>query len=221
MKKLVFGWGINNADYLTSIKVENGLRDGKRSRKTLWDCPFHKVWTNLLKRCYRELDWIKNPSYQEANVDEEWKKFMDFRAWMTEQNWQGNEIDKDILFPGNKTYSSEFCVFVPAYVNLSILSKREKVSSLPIGVTYREDLKSKPYRSKILSQEGKTMCLGYHPTPEDAHFAWQLAKVANLKSVIQRYVKEDNFETRVVRALEGRIEKLSHDNENGIITIKI
>lgn len=46
-KTLIFGVGINDADYVTrSTKVVDG------HQKTNWRCPFYQAWSNMLERSY-------------------------------------------------------------------------------------------------------------------------------------------------------------------------
>ena len=40
-----------------------------------------------------------------------------FKDWMENQDWEGNQLDKDLLFEGNKVYGPKTCVFVTRMVN--------------------------------------------------------------------------------------------------------
>ena len=57
-KKLVHGWGINDAGYSVNLVV-----DGKQVM-----CPFYKVWKDMLRRCYSESFQIQNPAYLGCSV---------------------------------------------------------------------------------------------------------------------------------------------------------
>lgn len=98
MVKLVCGIGINNADYTTSLREELPKVNGKRKYRILWACPFYKLWASMLQRCYSEKRLIKDPSYVGCSVHPDWHRFMNFRSWMEKQDWEGMELDKDILF---------------------------------------------------------------------------------------------------------------------------
>ena len=118
-RKLICGVGINDAPYSSLIGY---TIDGKQIR-----CPFYIRWKSLIQRCYSEKNWkqtnkhgyLKNAQYEKCVVVEEWHKFSNFKKWMELQNWEGNHLDKDILFPGNNTYGPDTCLFVPPYTILS------------------------------------------------------------------------------------------------------
>ena len=65
--KLVCGVGINDADYATQ-KVETIEVDGVRKRKTVWVCPFYRVWVNMINRCYFAKLQEKMPTYKGCSV---------------------------------------------------------------------------------------------------------------------------------------------------------
>lgn len=106
--RMVYGVGINDADYFVNATRGDGTR---------WRCPFYKAWKNMLARCYSKAYWKQQPERRGSKVDERWHSFMAFREWMVEQDWKGNHLDKDLLVPGNKNYSPETCVFVSRQVN--------------------------------------------------------------------------------------------------------
>ena len=49
-KKLVYGVGINDADYVTR-KWETIEVNDKQKQKLVWICPYYSVWTHMLERC--------------------------------------------------------------------------------------------------------------------------------------------------------------------------
>ena len=104
-KDMVYGVGINDAEYsVHEYKKINGRR------KTVWRCPYYNRWIDILKRCYSKGFHSKNPTYKGCTVSEEWLIFSNFRDWMIKQNWEGKQLDKDLLFEGNKIYNPETCV---------------------------------------------------------------------------------------------------------------
>ena len=47
-KKLIYGVGINDADYVVKKWEEAGYINGKRKRKQVWMCPYYRVWADML-----------------------------------------------------------------------------------------------------------------------------------------------------------------------------
>ena len=60
-------------------------------------------------------------------------------------------LDKDILCKGNKVYSSETCVFVPARINSIILNSQNRRGDLPVGVNYNK--KTGKYRAQYKNND--------------------------------------------------------------------
>lgn len=182
-RKLVYGVGINDADYTTQAVI-----DGVSAA-----CPFYSRWTGMLKRCYSEKELKRNPSYSECSVSEDWHTFNIFKSWMEEQDWEGKQLDKDLLITGNKIYSPESCVFIGVDVNTFIAEKR---GSLPFGVSYHK--RDKVFQSGI-KVGGKRVFLGNYKSPEEAHQAWKEAKY---KQAVQ--LASEQADLRVAAALIER-----------------
>ena len=100
--KLVWGVGINDADYSVCPRVD-GIHI---------NCIYYQTWQSMLERCYSSKYQAKHPTYKSCTVCEEWLHFSNFRSWMVGQNHKGKFLDKDILELGNKIYSPETCIFV-------------------------------------------------------------------------------------------------------------
>jgi hypothetical protein len=162
-RKLVHGFGINDADYITKLII-----NGKEER-----CPFYKTWKHMIGRCYSNIVHITQPTYIGCSVVEEWRLFSGFKAWMKDQDWKDKALDKDILRLGNKVYSPEYCVFVSQAVNNLLNSCSAGRGKYPRGVSLRKN------RSKFLAEcqiEGKSKGLGLFSTPELASDAYIAAK---------------------------------------------
>lgn len=104
-RSLICGFGVNDADYYTQTKSPR------------WRCPYYQTWHSMLNRCYNEKHLRRQPAYLGCSVCGEWHKFSVFKAWMIKQDWEGKELDKDLLVQGNKVYGPETCVFVSGLVN--------------------------------------------------------------------------------------------------------
>ena len=163
-RKLVHGVGVNDADYIVTSKI-----GGEVIR-----CPFYNAWKNMLKRAYFGPYKQKNPTYIGCSVCGEWLIFSNFKTWMKRQDWQGKELDKDILTVGNKIYSPETCCFVSHEINSLIHHFSGIGRTLPKGV-YLSDCGRK-YTSGI-SISGKLKHLGTHLSVASAQNAYRSAKI--------------------------------------------
>lgn len=114
--KLIYGVGINDADYQVSDSST-----GKEVR-----CPFYIQWKNILARCYSPAFQRNQPLYKGCTIDDRWLSFLSFKAWMETQDWKGKALDKDILFEGNKHYGPDTCVYVDARTNGFFRSSESK-----------------------------------------------------------------------------------------------
>ena len=123
-RKLSYGVGINDADYITCRKIK-----GKWLR-----CPFYQRWRNMLERCYSTKFHNHHPTYKDCSVCEEWLTFSNFKAWMIKQDWKNKHLDKDLLIRGNKTYSTSACLFIPPQINTFLTNCETPISEHPKGV---------------------------------------------------------------------------------------
>lgn len=187
MSKLIYGVGVNDADYLVCPVV-----DGRLTR-----CPFYRRWQDMLKRCYSSKHQKGAPSYVGCTVAKEWHSFMKFKMWMEKQDWEGKHLDKDILIDGNKLYSEESCVFITAKTNSFLLDCVARRGGFPVGVSLGIS-GVLPYTSRV-RVDGKSVYLGSYPSPEEAHQAWREAKY---KLAVQ--LASEQSDPRVAAALIER-----------------
>ena len=186
--KLVYGVGINYADY----KVEHRI-DGKRVR-----CSYYRTWDNMLCRCYSEKYQDRNPTYKGCYVWTEWLYFMNFRKWMMKQDWQGKQLDKDLLVVGNKVYSPEACVFVDIMTNSFTIDCGRKRGEYPIGVSFHKRKgKFQTHCSNPFSK--KLEYLGYFTCEHQAHLAWKARK-----HILACQLADLQTDPRVAAALRAR-----------------
>ena len=196
-KKLVFGVGINDADYVTQRK-ETIEVNGVRKQKLVWICPYYRVWHNMLKRCYSTKYQEKMPTYKGCSVSEEWLRFSNFRRWMEKQDWEGMQLDKDLLFEGNKVYSAETCVFVTSMVNSFTTDSGASRGEWSIGVYWHKPT------GKFLSQcsnpfTKKGEHLGCFTCEIEAHQAWLKRKLE-----LAALLAAEQTDERVAKALIER-----------------
>lgn len=194
--KLVYGVGINDADYVTQKKI---TVNGKQIE--VWACPFYKKWQGMLRRCYDPQEHAKHPSYLGCSVCDEWLSFSAFKAWMERQDWQGKHLDKDILVNGNKLYSPATCVFVSESVNKFLTEQKRNAGSLPLGVSLVAD--TKKYRAQCCNLRGVRIHLGCYSTPAEAHQAW-LRK----KHELACQLAAEQSDRRIAAALSTRFQPL-------------
>ena len=198
-KELVYGVGINDADYNTVIGV-NTAPNGKRTKIK---CPFYMKWRSMLSRCYNEPTLARHPTYIGCVVCEEWHRFSNFRLWMETQDWQDKHLDKDLLVRGNKVYGPDTCCFISRDINSFLTDGAASRGKYPIGVTLG---KSGKY-SAMGRVEGykHSKSLGSYLTAQEAHQAWLDNK---LKQAYLLAAGQDD--PRVARALIERYENYIH-----------
>ena len=194
-RPLVLGVGVNDADYVVApSRSENGKTTFKHM------CPVYARWIAILRRCYDEPSRCNRPTYAGCTVSEEWHRFSAFKAWMEAQDWQGKDVDKDLLVSGNRVYGPDTCCLISRSINCLVreITKHAKSEhGLPAGVDF--DPKNQRYRSRAHCViTGKRIQLGYFETPSKAHFAWLEFKRAQAEVLAQEQVDQ-----RVASALRA------------------
>jgi len=191
MRKPLHGVGINDADYITSLKI-----GGK--------CPYYRTWQNMISRCYYKPYSEERPTYLEAKVCDEWLLFSNFRKWMTTQEWEGKCLDKDIFVIGNKTYSPDYCIFVSQEIN-SLLNKREASrGKYPQGVYYNK--LNRKFHAQC-SVAGKKKHIGFFTEIEEAEKAYIKFK-ADLIRALASSQSDQKLSSGLIKqadALEGGV----------------
>ena len=200
-KKLVFGVGVNDADYAVRKYKEIGCVDGKRKQKLVWECPFYRVWNHMLARCYSTKCQEKRPTYKNCTVYDEWLVFTNFKSWMMAQDWEGLQIDKDLLIDGNKIYSAETCVFVTPLVNSFTVDCRAARGKWLLGVSW--DKPTRKFRAQCSNPFTKKQeHLGLFTSEQEAHNAW-----AKRKLELAHELAAIQTDPRVAKALVDRYSK--------------
>lgn len=189
-RKLVCGIGINDADYPTQVHV-----DGKNV-----PCPFFSTWKHMLKRCYDPKSLERHPTYNNCTVHPEWHTFSTFRKWMETQDWQGKQLDKDLLIPGNKVYSPDTCLFVSSKVNSLLNDRRASRGQYPIGVRKRASGK---FEARCSNHYGKQLCLGVFDTVEGASETYKA-----FKAQLVQQIAEEQSDPRVKQALLNHLPRI-------------
>ena len=171
-RKPICGVGINDAPY--SVNAGSAGSGGR--------CPYYQVWVSMLKRAYSTKLHERHPTYRNCSVDKEWHSFMNFRKWMEKQDWEGKQLDKDLLVIGNKVYSKATCKFIPASINNLLTYAKSSEQGLPHGVSYHKG------RKKYIVNFRKNRVLvhlGYFCTQELAYEQFVIHKTKHIREVAQ------------------------------------
>lgn len=179
-RSLVQGVGINNAAYIVTMLVDN-------SRVI---CPYYQVWMSMINRCYSEKYQKKQPTYKGCSVVDEWLSFTAFREWMEKQDWNGKELDKDILNYGNKKYSQDSCIFVSKAINNLLSDNGASRGAYPQGVSFSESRNR--YRATCVV-DGAHKFLGRFKTCGEAEIAYLKFKSSLINSIAYRSEAKSNL----------------------------
>lgn len=185
-KRKVCGVGINDSETPINRRVTLPHPVGKQIQKTIWACPFYVLWADMLKRCYSEKYHAKYPTYKDYSVCDDWVYFSNFKRWVETQDWEGKELDKDILVEGNTIYSPDTCIFVTKEVNYLFLCKRGCVKTSMLGVRL---LESGKYKASC-KVNGSQVSGIPRVSEMESHNDWKTLKIKAIKTVAEK--QEDN-----------------------------
>lgn len=178
---LVYGHGIStDGKYARTYRDENGKMKSTRE---------YELWRGIIRRCYSEKVWLKQPTYEGCTVSENFKNFQWFAEWCNNQiGWDIElvHIDKDLLCKdGIKIYSEDRCVFLPHNVNTLLLKSDAIRGEYPVGVHYnRFKEKFEAYCRNGTRNGGY---IGQFDNPEDAFAAYKKRKEETIKTLANQY----------------------------------
>ncbi len=168
----VYGVGVLGAKYPTRV---NGVKTKE-----------YVLWTNMLVRCYSDSSKKRRPTYEGCEVSDNFKNYEYFYEWCNKQIGfynQGNEnpfhLDKDLLIKGNKVYSEDTCVFIPAEINTLLIKCAATRGEHLIGVSWHKTRKA--FVAKVNKSKGKREYLGFFNTEIEAFKAYKIAKESFIK----------------------------------------
>jgi len=156
----------------------------------------YDTWIGMLRRCYSKKLHIKYPTYKDCIVAECWHNFQVFGEWFENNYVEGYQLDKDILFKGNKIYSPNTCCFVPKEINSLFLTCKSARGEYPVGVS-----KDKNKFKSSVSLKNKQVTLGRFDTPEEAFKAYKKAKEYQIKEVATEYYSTGRITLEVYNAI--------------------
>ncbi len=130
----ILGFGVDDSEYQTQ-SVGN-------------ECPYFKLWKALINRTCVAATKAKRKSYADTTICDEWLIFSNFKAWMETQDWEGKDLDKDLLSE-TKVYSPETCMFIPRDVNTYLTT----LSNFDRGITLHPDVIKKKWRVRVVDKK--------------------------------------------------------------------
>lgn len=116
-------------------------------------------------------------------------------------------LDKDILLKGNKSYSSETCIFVPNDINTVFINHQSSRGTYPLGVKWHNDGPN-PFLSSY-KDNGRNIYCGLFSEPMEAHRPWQQGKVKVLRELAVREDIREHF--KLINALLERAQFIEED----------
>ena len=158
----------------SDFKNENGIWQHQRNG---YYTKSGSIWHDMNSRCRDEGYYQRTrPSYIGCYVSDYFKDFQKFVEWHASQvgyECTGYELDKDLLYSGNKIYSPETCVLIPQELNKFLVAPKNKENGLPNGVTWH--VSNKKFQATV-REKTKKMHLGYFSNVNDAYLAYRTAK---------------------------------------------
>lgn len=171
------------------VGIHKSKIKGKTTKK-------YEVWRAIICRCCTESYKLKNPSYVNVSICEEWLNFQNFGDWY-DNNFPSHidnikfQLDKDLLQQGveNKIYSPETCIFLPQKINGFLTQHRFASNNPNIGT----QIKSKKFEVKLKDfYYNKKIYIGTFSTVEEASQAYQIARDEQAEKAKQ-YLKDLNY----------------------------
>lgn len=154
-----------------------------------------KRWKDMVFRCTNS----RHRTYKDCSVG--FKDFQEFAEWSQQQCGhleQGWELDKDLLFKGNKIYSRNTCVFLPQEVNAFLVGGNAKRGIYLKGVSFKKS------GSKFMAQchrgTGVPIVIGLYLSELEAHLAYKRFKEDYASELAERW--KEKIDPRAYAALK-------------------
>ena len=195
-KKILYGCCYNNVDFNIMVRL------GKK--EVLYQHPAYSSWKGILRRCYDDKEHIKNPSYIGCYICEAWKYFKNYLVWWKNNYIEGFQLDKDILYPNNKLYSPETCIYIPQWLNKFVVASNRNRGDNKVGVSW--DKQCEKYKARCKMGSGKKVkTLGLFDNDTDAYNAWLSYKLEMLEGMKEDL---DSIDKRLYNAVELKIRSI-------------
>jgi hypothetical protein len=181
--------GLNN---LTDFKDENGLwlKCYNPALHVKHTTRAWRLWLSLTNRCKVGGNFQhRNPTY--VGTTNEFKDFQEFAGWCQSQYGYNNkedngyswQLDKDLKTYCNKVYSKEACIFVPQRINSLLTTGAKSRGAYARGVSCYERHQTEGMFRGDCRSFGKQKYLGFFTSEQEAHKAWQKAKVDVIRKI--------------------------------------
>ena len=164
----------------------------------------YDLWKSMLRRCYSDKYQKKRPTYIGCEVSDNFKSYEYFYEWCHSQIGFSNDgngnpfhLDKDLLVKGNKVYSEDSCIFLPAEINTVLVKCTASRGDHLIGVSWNKT--NKAFRAMVSKNKGKSEHLGLFNTELEAFNAYKQAKEAFIKEQANKW--KDKIDVRAYKAL--------------------
>ena len=170
----VYGVGVSGTKYPITV---NGVKTKE-----------YELWRDMLKRCYSDTYQKKRPTYEGCKCSDNFLHYEYFYEWCHKQvgfNNEGWHLDKDLLIKGNKVYSEDSCVFIPAEINSLLIKSTASRGEHLIGVHWSNT--NKAFRARVCKNKGKREHLGFFDTELEAFNAYKKAKEAFVKEQANKW----------------------------------
>ena len=160
----------------------------------------YMLWHSMLKRCYSDSFKKKRPTYEDCKCSENFKSYEYFYEWCHKQigfDNEGWQLDKDLLFKGNKVYSEDSCVFIPSEINTVLIKSTASRGEYLIGLCW--DKAKNAFKAQVRKNKGKSEHLGLFKTEIEAFSAYKKAKEAFVKEQANKF--KSQIDPRAYEAL--------------------
>ena len=164
----------------------------------------YMLWCSMLRRCYSDTYKKKNQTYEGCKCSDNFKSYEYFYEWCQKQvgfGVEGNgnpfQLDKDLLVKGNKVYSENTCVFVPAEINSLLIKCTASRGTHLIGVSWSKT--NKAFVAMVSRSKGKQEYLGTFNTEIEAFNAYKQAKETFIKEQANKF--KSQIDIRAYNAL--------------------
>ena len=148
----------------------------------------YDLWMSMLQRCYSDTYQKKQPTYEGCEVSNNFKSYEYFYEWCQNQigfGIQSFELDKDLLVKGNKVYSEDTSIFIPAEINSLLTKRTASRGGHLIGVYWHK--RDKAFVAQVNKSKGKQEWLGVFKTEIEAFNTYKKSKEAFVKEQANKW----------------------------------